>query len=181
MKSKQPRFSQNFLREKYPFPEFFTYHYADFIICLGTSLGLVLLPKRFIVRDGVWILDMPDNVEHKLDPVLAVLLTRGTSEGIVVHRRVQTLVKVVHGEVVKEDVAVRAVVDSRVANGRNGGGCHVTLFLTFCLRDRRTLGGIVGSLLTLQVFGDDSGLPVSVLGLSTAGRLHAEVNDFVVS
>lgn len=156
------------------------HHYADFIICLGTSLSLVLLPKRFIVRDGVWILDVPDDVEHELDPVLAVLLTRGTSERIVVHRRVQTLVKVVHGEVVKEDVAVWAVVDSRVANGRNGGGCHVTLFLTLRLRDRRTLGGIVGSLLPLQVFGDDSGLPVPVLGLSTAGRLHAEVNDFVV-
>lgn len=53
--------------------------------------------------------------------------------------------KVVYGEVVKEDVVVRVVVDFRVVNGRNGGGCYVTFFFIFWFRDRRIFGGIVGS------------------------------------
>lgn len=106
---------------------------------------------------------MPYNVEHKLDAVLAVFLTRGAAEGVIIHRRMQTLVEVVHGEVMKEDVAVGAVVDSRVACGSDGGGGHISLFLALGFRNWGALGGIVGCFFSLQMLGNDSGLPVPIL------------------
>ena len=73
--------------------------------------GQVILLEGLVVGYRVRVFDMPHDVKHELDAVLTMFLTRGAPEGVFVLGGVKRLVQVKHGEVMKEYVAVRTVVD----------------------------------------------------------------------
>ena len=117
-----------------------TYTYSLLCLPIGLFLWLwhhkIRLLERLVLWYGVWILHVPDDVEHELNTVLTALQTRRTRERILLNGRVKTLVKIIHREVVKVDVTVRAMVNPWINRWRVWRRCNCSLLVALALRVR---------------------------------------------